>query len=146
MKRIHIHTSTNDLPTAIEYYSALFATPPTFEKPDYAKWLLDDPRVNFSVSNRAAKTGVSHLGIQVDTADELEELNENVRRTTQGVRDEAGAHCCYAQSDKHWTTDPDGIIWELFHTRDSSEEYGKDGAEELLAREPTPQPTARSCC
>lgn len=147
MKRIHIHTSTNDLPSTIQYYSALFAAPPSLEKPDYAKWLLDDPRVNFSVSNRASKTGVSHLGIQVESDSELQEVRDNVGKITQQVQEESGAHCCYAQSDKHWTKDPDGIVWELFYTKDSSESYGVDGPEDARAQRPADAPLpAKSCC
>lgn len=124
MKRLHVHVSVNDLSDSIRFYSALFAAEPTITKPDYAKWMLDDPRVNFAISRRGAAPGLNHLGMQVESADELAEMNERLQTLQEAVTVEADAACCYAKSDKYWVNDPQGIAWETFHTLDSIQVFG----------------------
>lgn len=126
MKRLHVHVAVNDLNQSIRFYSALFHTDPSVVKPDYAKWMLDDPRVNFAISSRAGKAGVDHLGIQAEDADELEELGSRLAQADVSIKAQKGASCCYAKSDKYWTLDPQGIAWESFHTLDSAPVYGAD--------------------
>lgn len=129
MKRLHVHVSVRNLPESIRFYSSLFATSPSVEKDDYAKWMLDDPRVNFAISARADAVGVNHLGIQVESADELAEIETRARTAGLPSEPEAGANCCYARSDKHWLEDPQGVVWEAFHTMDDIPVYGagRDG-------------------
>lgn len=116
MKRFHVHVAVDDLQKNIRFYSAMFGAKPCVEKGDYAKWMLDDPRVNFAISQRGAESGVNHLGFQVDSAEELTVLREHVAGAEISALDEPGAACCYAKSDKYWITDPQGIAWETFHT------------------------------
>lgn len=125
MKRLHVHVSVNDLEKSIRFYCALFAAPPSVLKDDYAKWQLDDPRVNFAISTRAAKTGLDHLGIQAENEVELEELGSRLAQADVAITPQKGASCCYAKSDKYWTLDPQGIAWESFHTLDSAPVYGE---------------------
>jgi hypothetical protein len=126
MKRFHVHVSVADLPQSIGFYSKLFGTPPTVEKPDYAKWMLDDPRVNFAISKRGHTPGVNHLGFQVDSEAELTELRGQVAAADIAALDEGKAACCYAKSDKYWVEDPQGIAWETFHTLGSIPVFGED--------------------
>ena len=119
MKRMHVHVSVEDIAKAVGFYSALFAAKPAVMKDDYAKWMLDDPRVNFAISTRGGKPGVDHLGIQTDSADELAELKARAQQADLSLLDEGETTCCYARSEKHWVTDPQGIAWEHFHTLDS---------------------------
>lgn len=116
MKRFHVHAHVEDLPASIAFYSKLFAAAPTRVERDYAKWMLDDPRINFAISTRAGKAGVDHLGIQTDTEQELVELKQRARAADMALLDEGEVGCCYARSDKYWLTDPQGIAWEQFHT------------------------------
>ncbi|WP_333841835.1 ArsI/CadI family heavy metal resistance metalloenzyme [Pelomicrobium sp.] len=116
MKRFHVHVSVSNLQESIRFYSALFGAQPTLVKPDYAKWMLEDPRINFAVSQRGAAPGVDHLGIQVDSDEELAEVRSQLERAALPVRDESGVACCYARSDKHWVTDPQGIAWEAYRS------------------------------
>ena len=132
MKRLHVHVAVHDLQRSIGFYSALFAAEPVVKKHDYAKWMLDDPRVNFAISTRSAKAGLDHLGIKAESDDELEEIGSRLARADVAVTPQKGASCCYAKSDKYWTVDPQGIAWESFHTLDSVPLYGKDTGE--LAR------------
>ncbi|HWU83956.1 MAG TPA: ArsI/CadI family heavy metal resistance metalloenzyme [Rhodocyclaceae bacterium] len=119
MKRMHIHLRVADLAHNIRFYSALFAAEPAVVKDDYAKWMLDDPRLNFAISTRSAETGVDHLGFQVDSAEELAEMQQRLGAADLPIESQAGTACCYARSDKHWTIDPQGIAWESYHTLDS---------------------------
>ena len=116
MKRLHLHVSVEDVTAAARFYSTLFAAEPTVLKDDYAKWMLDDPRVNFAISSRGDKPGLDHLGIQVDDASELSELKARAQSADMTLLDEGATTCCYAKSEKHWVTDPQGIAWEHFHT------------------------------
>jgi catechol 2,3-dioxygenase-like lactoylglutathione lyase family enzyme len=126
MKRLHVHVAVHDLQQSIRFYSALFAAQPTVLKDDYAKWMLDDPRVNFAISQRAAKAGVDHLGIQAENGEELEELGARLAQADVAITAQKGISCCYAKSDKYWTLDPQGIAWESFHTLDSVPVYGAE--------------------
>ena len=126
MKRLHVSLAVEDLSTSIRFYSELFAAEPTVYKPDYAKWMLDDPRVNFSISDRATRTGVDHLGIQVENPAELEEVYGRLKSTQAPVFEAGATTCCYAHSEKNWVTDPQGIPWEIFLTHGESQLYGHD--------------------
>ncbi|AVA33856.1 ArsI/CadI family heavy metal resistance metalloenzyme [Cupriavidus metallidurans] len=116
MKRFHVHLHVDDLTKSIAFYSKLFANEPTRVESDYAKWMLDDPRVNFAISTRGAAVGLDHLGFQVDDATELAELKSRAEAADLSLLDEGETTCCYARSDKHWITDPQGIAWEHFHS------------------------------
>lgn len=116
MKRFHVHVSVDDLDRSIRFYATLFGTAPTVVKPDYAKWMLDDPRVNFAISQRGAAAGINHLGLQTDSDAELETLHAQLARAEVDAQAEVDIGCCYARSNKYWVTDPSGIAWETFHT------------------------------
>ena len=126
MKRLHVHIAVQDLAESIRFYSELFATVPTVRKDDYAKWMLDDPRVNFAISQRSAKTGIRHLGIQVENQAELEEVYRRLKQAKGRVREEGATICCYTQSQKSWIEDPQGVEWETFLTTGESTVYGAD--------------------
>ena len=126
MKRLHVHVAVHDLKQSIRFYSSLFGTTPAVEKDDYAKWMLDDPRVNFAISKRGAKAGLDHLGIQAENGEELEDIGSRLAQAEVSVLPQKGASCCYAKSDKYWTIDPQGIAWESFHSLDSVPTYGAD--------------------
>jgi hypothetical protein len=129
----------HDLEQSIRFYSALFAAQPAVKKDDYAKWMLDDPRVNFAISTRAKKAGLDHLGIQAENGAELEEIGTRLAQADVSVTPQKGASCCYAKSDKYWTIDPQGIAWESFHTLASVPVYGEDTA--IRA-----EPSKAACC
>ena len=116
MKRFHVHTHVEDLDRSIAFYSRMFGQPPTRVESDYAKWMLDDPRINFAISQRGGKPGIDHLGIQTDTEEELAELKARAMAADMALLDEGETTCCYARSEKHWITDPQGVAWEHFHT------------------------------
>lgn len=116
MKRFHVHLHVDDLRQSIAFYSQLFAAEPTRVEGDYAKWMLDDPALNFALSTRGAQPGIDHLGIQTDDADELAALKARAEAADMALLDEGATTCCYARSEKHWITDPQGIAWEHFHT------------------------------
>jgi catechol 2,3-dioxygenase-like lactoylglutathione lyase family enzyme len=126
MKRFHVHVAVRDLQQSIRFYSALFGAKPSVEKEDYAKWMLDDPRVNFAISKRGKNAGLDHLGIQTETDAELKEVGSQLAQADVSVMPQKGASCCYAKSDKYWTIDPQGVAWESFHTLDSVPMYGSD--------------------
>ncbi len=126
MKRLHVHVSVKDISASIRFYRELFNAEPTVTKDDYAKWMLDDPRVNFAISRRARPTGVDHLGIQVENRTELTEVYERLKRAEGPVIEEGETTCCYAQSEKSWIHDPQGIEWETFLTTAESTVYGTD--------------------
>ncbi|HWM44790.1 MAG TPA: ArsI/CadI family heavy metal resistance metalloenzyme [Burkholderiales bacterium] len=125
MKRLHVHVAVHDLQQSIRFYSSLFAAEPAVKKDDYAKWMLDDPRVNFAISTRGGKAGLDHLGIQAENGAELEDLGIRLAQADVAVTAQKDAACCYAKSDKYWTIDPQGIAWESFHTLDSIPMYGQ---------------------
>lgn len=116
MKRFHVHAPVEDLQASIAFYSKMFGAEPTRVESDYAKWMLEDPRLNFAISTRGGKPGIDHLGLQTDTEEELTELKARAQAADMALLDEGETTCCYARSDKHWVTDPQGIAWEHFHT------------------------------
>lgn len=124
MKRLHVHVAVQDLPSSIRFYSALFAAAPAVLKEDYAKWMLDDPRVNFAISQRGEAAGIRHLGIQVEDHAELAEVYERLKHADRPVLEEGATTCCYASSEKSWIADPQGIQWETFLTTGESTVYG----------------------
>ena len=155
MKRLHVHAGVEDLDRSIAFYSTLFGAAPTVQKADYAKWMLDDPRVNFAISsgNNAAK-GIEHLGIQVESADELKEVYGRLEAADRPVLEEGATTCCYAKSEKSWIADPDGIVWEAFFTNGEATVYGDSPALNALSDNAADDaccapamPTAKvSCC
>jgi len=136
-KRFHVNLSVESIDASVAFYASLFGAPPTVLKADYAKWMLDEPRVNFAISSHGGAVGVDHLGIQVDEAGELETLAAQLHAAGETTFQQTGATCCYAHSDKHWVHDPQGIAWETFHTLGPATTYG----------DPTPitRPAA-ACC
>src|SRR4051812_22180562 len=126
MKRFHVHVGVHDLKQSVRFYSALFAAEPTVLKHDYAKWQLEDPRVNFAISTRARGAGIDHLGIQAESREELEDIGVHLAQADVSTMPQKDASCCYAKSDKYWTIDPQGVAWESFHTLDSVPLYGSD--------------------
>ncbi len=133
MKRLHVHVSVADLKDSIRFYSTLFAAEPVVLKDDYAKWMLEDPRVNFAISKRGGASGIRHLGIQVEDHAELEEVYARLKRADAPVLDEGATTCCYAKSEKSWIEDPQGLKWETFLTTGSSTVYGADPAQAAAA-------------
>ena len=141
MKRFHVHVAVDDLKQSIGFYSALFAAEPSIIKTDSAKWMLDDPRVNFAISTRGRQPGLDHLGIQVENSDELHEIYGRLHQASSTVVEQGQTRCCYAKSEKSWIDDPAGIAWETFHTTGESTDYGDGSGEHAagVARE-------QSCC
>lgn len=139
MKRFHVHLAVEDLAANIRFYSTVFGQPPAVEKPDYAKWMLDDPRINFAISSRGLEAGIDHLGLQVDDDAELKTLREQVAAAGIAALDQPGAACCYAKSDKYWTRDPQGVAWETYRTLGEVPTYGRD------TRTPA-EKAASACC
>ena len=139
MKRLHVHVAVDDLERSIGFYSTLFAARPSVREADYAKWMLDDPRVNFAISSRGAVQGVDHLGIQVETDAELRELAGRLKEAGETTRDQEATTCCYAQSNKAWVNDPTGLRWETFFTFGAATTYGED-------EPPIEAPKATSSC
>ncbi len=155
MKRMHVHVSVADLDQAVGFYSALFAAQPGVRKDDYAKWMLDDPCVNFAVSTRGREPGLDHLGIQVESADELKDIYGRLREAGGAILEQGQTTCCYAQSEKSWIDDPAGISWEAFHTTGEATDYGisvQHGAQIAHAKAccvtqaNSAKQTASSCC
>ena len=139
MKRFHVHVHVEDLAQSVAFYSKLFAAEPSRLESDYAKWMLEDPRVNFAISTRGGQPGVDHLGFQTDDAGELAELEARAQAADLALFDEGETSCCYAQSEKHWVTDPQGIAWEHFHTLANIPVFSE--------RQPQQEPTrAAACC
>jgi catechol 2,3-dioxygenase-like lactoylglutathione lyase family enzyme len=138
MKRLHVHVAVDDLEQSTAFYSTLFGTEPAVVQHDYAKWMLEDPRVNFAISARGRNSGVDHLGIQVDSADELERLAGQLKKAGETTRDQEATTCCYARSDKSWVNDPNGLRWETFFTFGEAPTYGEDLSE--------PQAQAKQAC
>jgi catechol 2,3-dioxygenase-like lactoylglutathione lyase family enzyme len=128
MKRLHVHVSVENLPASIRFYQTLFGAEPTVTKPDYAKWMLEDPRVNFAISTQRQPVGINHLGFQVDTDEELRGMRAQLEAADARMIEENEQPCCYAKSDKYWITDPTGIAWETFHTLGRIPVYGEDTA------------------
>jgi catechol 2,3-dioxygenase-like lactoylglutathione lyase family enzyme len=144
MKRLHVHVGVADLDASIAFYSGLFGTAPSVTKPDYAKWMLEDPRVNFAISHKeGAVKGIEHLGLQVESAVELGEVYSALKAAGRPVLEEGATTCCYAQSEKSWIADPDGVVWEAFLTLGDSTTYGQGPDFAQLA---SASALASACC
>lgn len=126
MKRLHVSLAVTDLEPSIDFYSTLFGAAPTVRKPGYAKWMLEDPRVNFVLDESCGAPGVNHLGIQVESEAELADITERLAKAEAPLLEEQAAECCYARSDKSWSLDPQGVPWETFHTHGTIDHYGDD--------------------
>jgi catechol 2,3-dioxygenase-like lactoylglutathione lyase family enzyme len=154
MKRLHVSVAVSDIEKSISFYSALFAAQPTVRKPDYAKWMLEDPRVNFSISSHGREKGVDHLGIQVDDDAELAVIAGRLAEAGQSIHEQKATTCCYARSNKAWVHDPEGVAWETFHTFGESTVYGEsreaalasDAAESSACCTPKPATAEKSAC
>lgn len=146
MKRLHVHLGVENLDQSIRFYAALFAAEPTVRKPDYAKWLLDDPRVNFAISEGRGDAGIHHLGIQAEDAEELAEIYGRLKQADRPVFEEGATVCCYARSEKSWISDPQGLAWETFLTHGDSTVYG--GNQPATGSHPGAgaKPAKSSCC
>ena len=143
MNRFHVHVNVSSLDESLAFYTRLFGAEPSVVKPDYAKWMLDDPRVNFAISQRERGAGVDHLGIQTEDDAALEQIGARLKAADAVSLAEVGTTCCYAHSDKYWTDDPQGLRWETFHTHgDATTYYAADAAETHAAASPAPT----SCC
>lgn len=134
MKRFHVHVKVKELDESIAFYSALFNMQPSLVKPDYAKWMLEDPRINFAISTEHGENGIEHLGIQADNETELHAIYENMKRARGVIREEGNCTCCYSKSQKSWITDPQGVEWEAFYTYGEATLYG-DGQKHLTSPE-----------
>ena len=149
MKRFHVHVAVPDLQKSIQFYSTMFGARPAVVKDDYAKWMLEDPRVNFAISERGGVAGINHLGFQVDEASELEDIHTRLQAADAGVLEEKDVSCCYARSDKYWTTDPAGIPWESFHSLGTVPFYNGDTKEAAKGACCAPKeetPARAACC
>ena len=147
MKRLHVHVGVDDIDASVKFYSMLFAAEPTVLKPDYAKWMLDDPRVNFAISMRGRATGLDHLGIQVESDGELREIAGRLRAADRVIVEQKQAACCYANSDKAWVADPQGVAWETFLTHGDATVYGDDSVEtDKLTRAERAPVLSAACC
>lgn len=143
MKRLHLHVGVTDLDRSIAFYSTFFGAGPTVVKPDYAKWMLEDPRVNFAISSgQCAASGIEHLGIQVESKEELGEVYGRLEAAGRPILEEGETTCCYAQSEKSWISDPDGLVWEAFLTTGDAIVYGDSPALSALGE----TAAAGACC
>ena len=155
MKRLHVHVGVEDLAQSVRFYSTLFGAEPSVTKPDYAKWMLEDPRVNFAISSGNGHKGIEHLGIQVESGEELAEVYGRLKAADRPVLEEGATTCCYAKSEKSWIADPQGVVWETFHTTGESVDYGagpelsvlgSDNAAEGACCAPDLAPREVACC
>jgi catechol 2,3-dioxygenase-like lactoylglutathione lyase family enzyme len=146
MSRLHVHIAVDDIDENIRFYSAMFGAKPTVVKDDYVKWDLANPAVNFAISARARKTGLDHVGLQADSADELDELQARLDAAGVAGREQSGTACCYARSDKYWSLDPQGIAWEAFHTLDSIPTFNDSEDETPAQGCCVPEIGASGCC
>jgi catechol-2,3-dioxygenase len=143
MRRLHVHVAVADIQQSTKFYASLFGCEPTVKKDDYAKWMLDDPRVNFAISARGREPGLDHLGIQAENQDELKDVSQRLKAADMQVLDEGATTCCYAQSEKAWVIDPQGIAWETFLTTGTATTYGNDN--EVSSAE-IPLAKKSACC
>lgn len=146
MKRFHIHVGVKDLDKSVQFYSTLFGQKPTKLKGDYAKWMLEDPRVNFAISTRSQESGVDHLGIQVENSQELDEITERLKRADLGVYDEGEVTCCYAESNKAWVQDPSGVAWEAYQNMADADVFSETKEQEAEGECCIPDDSETSCC
>lgn len=143
MKRLHVHVAVGNVEQSTKFYSNLFGAAPTVQQEDYAKWMLDDPRVNFAISARGREPGLDHLGIQVENETELKEVSTRLKQADMQVFDEGATTCCYAKSEKAWVVDPQGIAWETFLTTGAATVYGDDN---LISSSEIPMARKSACC
>lgn len=141
MKRFHVHVGVSNLEKSTQFYSAMFGMQPTVKKADYAKWMLEDPRVNFAISQRGGEPGINHLGFQAENEAELAEIHARLQSADTAIVAEEGANCCYAKSDKYWVQDPSGLAWESFRSLDTIPFFGDDQSPDAIGTKP-----ATSCC
>jgi catechol 2,3-dioxygenase-like lactoylglutathione lyase family enzyme len=146
MKRFHVHVAVSSLDESIAFYSKVFGTGPTVRKPDYAKWMVEDPRLNFAISARGGRPGVNHLGFQLDSDEEFKTMHAQLAEADAGLVEEIGANCCYAKSDKYWVTDPTGIAWETYHSLGSIPVFGADDPTACCDTEASSVAPAAACC
>ncbi len=146
MKRLHLHIAVDDLDRSIGFYSTLFGAQPAVVKDDYAKWMLEDPRVNLAISRRGRAAGIDHVGIQTDTTAELSDLAVRLKSAGETTFDQEATTCCYAKSDKSWVVDPSGVRWETFHTLGEATTYGESEPEALLAATGAATPARQAAC
>lgn len=146
MRRFHVNVAVADLDESIRFYSTLFDAQPAVIKEDYAKWMLDDPRINFAVETRSTVKGVNHLGIQVESADDLAALRENLEAAEGAILDQPDVTCCYARSSKAWISDPNGVSWETFLTHGDSTDYGEETGLPMTAAESKTPASKTACC
>ncbi|MDP1736865.1 MAG: ArsI/CadI family heavy metal resistance metalloenzyme [Caulobacter sp.] len=147
MKRLHLHIAVEDLSRSIGFYSTLFGAQPSVVKDDYAKWMLEDPRVNLAISQRGGSAGIDHVGVQAETAAELAEMATRLKAAGETTFDQEATTCCYAKSDKSWVADPSGVRWETFHTLGEATTYGEDESAHAEAlKVATPAPAVAGCC
>ena len=141
MKRFHVHVHVADLEASVRFYSTLFGEQPSVIKSDYAKWMLEDPRVNFAITSGASKPQIDHLGLQVESGEDLAVIASRLKAAGESVREQVNATCCYARGDKGWVNDPSGVSWETFHTFGESTVYGNDVQPRIESA-----PATESCC
>lgn len=146
MKRLHLHIAVEDLDRSIGFYSTLFGAQPSVVKDDYAKWMLEDPRVNLAISQRGRGAGIDHVGVQADTGPELAEIATRLKAAGETTFDQEATTCCYAKSDKSWVVDPSGVRWETFHTTGEATTYGESEPAALLAAAPAAEAPRAACC
>jgi catechol 2,3-dioxygenase-like lactoylglutathione lyase family enzyme len=149
MKRMHVHVGVKDLEESIRFYSALFGAEPAKLKQDYAKWMLEDPHLNFAISTRSGKMGVDHMGLQVDDADELNALRDHMSAANISTHSDGETTCCYAKSEKSWVEDPNGVAWEAYHTMEDAQIFGRSHSETAPVSDAaccTPQTPQGVCC
>jgi len=146
MKRLHLHIAVEDLDRSIGFYSTLFGAQPSVVKDDYAKWMLEDPRVNLAISQRGRAAGIDHVGVQAETGPELAEIATRLKAAGETTFDQEATTCCYARSDKSWVVDPSGVRWETFHTMGEATTYGESEPAALLAAAPAAEAPRAACC
>ena len=149
MKRFHVHVGVANLDKSIQFYAAMFGAAPTVTKHDYAKWMLEDPRINFAISSRGGQTGINHLGLQAESADELAEIHTRLQAADSAIVAEEAANCCYVKSDKYWVQDPEGVAWESFHSLSEVPFFSGDFDDKSAASSAvmeTPTPASKSAC
>ena len=146
MKRFHVNVAVSDLQRSVNFYTTLFGTAPTVQKADYAKWMLDDPRINFSLSESKRNGGVNHVGVQMDSMDDLAKIQERLQTAGQNTVEQANAECCYAQSSKTWVRDPDDVAWEAFVTHGEITHYGADLEPEESSQQTAEIVDPAGCC
>jgi catechol-2,3-dioxygenase len=146
MKRLHLHVGVNNLEESIRFYTSLFNSEPTKIKTDYAKWMLEDPYINFAISTRIGKVGLDHLGIQVDDQEQLDVIRKQLSSANISTHSDGDTTCCYARSEKSWVEDPNGIAWEAYHSMEDIQMFGEAESNSKACCAPEQKNDANSCC